>query len=226
MQGNPIMATATVPPPPLAEPPQHFVLDGVSYAQFVALTDALGERGGLRIAFDGERLELMTLSRRHERFKKLLGQLIEQLTNILRIPRESGGQMTFRNELVERGLEPDDCYWIQHALDIAGVDEWEPGVHPPPDLAAEIEVTRSRLDRPAIYARLKIPELWRFNGETLRAFVLSRGGVYKPIRFSRAFPFLRVADLTPFLLTPPPATETEIVAEFADWVREQGFPGH
>jgi hypothetical protein len=87
-------------------------------------------------------------------------------------------------------------------------------------------MTRSRLDRPSIYAKLRVPELWRFNGETLRSFALSRGGVYKPIKLSRAFPFLRVADLTPFLLMPPPATETEIVAEFAEWVREQDFPRH
>lgn len=220
------MSITSIHPPPLAEPPQHFVLDGVSYAQFVALTDALGERSGLKIAYDGERLELMTLSRRHERIKMLLGKLIDAMSLQLRIPIESGGQTTFRSELVERGLEPDQCYWIQHALDIVGVDEWEAGVHPPPDLAAEVEVTRSRLDRPAIYAKLRVPELWRFNGETLRAFALSRGGVYKLIKSSRAFPFLRVADLTPFLLTPPPATETEILIEFVEWLHEQDFPNH
>lgn len=96
--------------------------------------------------------------------------------------------------------------------------------HPPsPDLSVEVEVTRSRLDRPAICAKLKVPELWRFNGQTLRAFALSRGGIYKPIKLSRAFPFLRVAELAPFLLMPPPATETEIVGELVESVREQGF---
>ena len=52
------MTTATLAPP-VNRPLQQFVFDGVSYDQFVRLTDALGERP-YRVAYDGEHLEIMT----------------------------------------------------------------------------------------------------------------------------------------------------------------------
>lgn len=216
------MSTIVETPPQKALPPQHLVLDDIGWEQFVTITDALGERSGLRIAYDGERLELMTLSRRHERLKKLLGQLIEQLTLELGIPRESGGQTTFRNELIERGLEPDQCYWIEHAEQLVGVDDWDAGVHPPPDLAVEIDVTHSALNRSEIYAKLGVRELWRYDGQNITAFALTTGGEYAVIGKSLAFPFLEVALLQRFLETSG-KDETAIVREFVVWVRDQGF---
>ncbi len=202
-------------------PVQQFVLDGVSYDQFVALTDAFGDRSGLRVSYDGDRFEIMSPSRRHERQKKIIGRLIEQMTLELDIPMESGGQTTFRSQLVKRGLEPDECYWIQHAADILGVDDWIAGEHPPPDLAVEVDVSTSSVDRQDIYAKLGVPELWRFAGETLHVLHRSDAGDYEPAEQSRAFPFLTVADLLPFITKEPPATETDIVREFVAWLRQQ-----
>jgi Uma2 family endonuclease len=201
-------------------PVQQFVIDGVSYEQFVAFTDALGDRY-LRMSYDGVRLEIMSPSRKHERGKTLIGRLIEQLTLELDIPIESGGHTTFRNQFAERGLEPDECYWIQHATEILGVEDWKAEEHPPPDLAVEIDVSTSSVDRQAIYAKLGVPELWRFDGASLRALHLNDAGEYEPAELSRAFPFLAVADLLPFITKAPPATETEIVREFITWLRQQ-----
>jgi Uma2 family endonuclease len=164
----------------------------------------------------------MTLSRRHERLKKLLGRLIEQLTLELDIACESGGQTTFRSELIERGLEPDQCYWIQHAEQLVGVDDWDAGVHPPPDLAVEIDVTHSALNRSEIYAKLGVPELWRCDGQTPRALALNADGQYTEIVTSVAFPFLEVAAMQPFL-DARGRNETVIVREFVDWARGQEF---
>jgi Uma2 family endonuclease len=216
------MSTVVEAAPAKSPPMQHLVLGDIRWEQFVTITDALGERSGLRIAYDGERLELMTLSRRHERLKKLLGRLIEQLTLELNIPCESGGQTTFRSELVQRGLEPDQCYWVQHAEELVGVDDWDPAVHPPPDLAVEVDVTHSALNRSEIYATLGIPELWRYDGETLDALQLGADGAYSATPTSRAFPFLQVASLQPFLHSAD-RNETSIVNDFVAWVREQGF---
>jgi len=40
------------------------------------------------------------------------------------------------------------------------------GTHPP-DLAIEIDIASSSLDRLEIYSKLRIPEIWRFDGESL-----------------------------------------------------------
>lgn len=208
----------TVPNVPL----QHFVLDGVNWEEFIRISDALGTRP-LRLAYDGNRMEFMTKSHLHERRKKLLGQLVERLSDELDIPRISGGEMTIRHGGVQRGMEPDQCYWIQHAEKIADIDEWDAAIHPPPDLAIEIDVAHSSVDRQAISARLGIPELWRFDGQRLQALVLNDSGEYDDVTHSLAFPFLNVADLTPFLMREGGGTETQIMRAFADWVREQGF---
>lgn len=216
------MSTIVRSAPAKSLPLQHLVLGDIGWNAFVAITDALGDRSGLRVSYDGESLELITLSRRHERLKKLLGQLIEQMTLELGIPRESGGQTTFRSEYIQRGLEPDQCYWIQHAEQLVGVDDWKPEVHPPPDLAVEIDVTHTALNRSEIYARLGVPELWRYDGRTIDALRLDPDGEYIAIDHSLAFPFLEVASLQPFL-DETDKNETAILREFVTWLRGQDF---
>lgn len=219
------MSTAVAQPPVFNEPVQHFVLPAVSYEQFVAITDAWGERSGLRVSYDGSRLEIMTISRLHERWKKVLGDLIRLLTLELDIPMESGGQTTFRSQFVERGLEPDDCFWVQNFESILGVGEWVAGVHQPPDLAVEIVVTRGVINRQEIYSKLGVQELWVFDGANLVALQLQSDGTYLETERSTAFPFLEVAQFVPFLAMDAGISETALLKQFIAWLKNQDFPG-
>jgi Uma2 family endonuclease len=222
------MSTAPLPVPPATgsrriEPEQHFVLAGLSWEQYVAISDALPNRAGLRTAFDGSRLELMTTSSPQEWYKCLLGRIVETLTFELEYPLHSGGNTTFRREDLQRGLEADECFWIEHALEIPNHRPWDPDVDPPPDLAVEIDVTSSSVDREDIYAKLRVPELWRFDGELLQAYRRTEAGEYEPIEYSLAFPFLRVADLLPFVLSDE-RDENALIRSFLQWLREQDLP--
>ena len=60
------------------EPPQHIVLDGVSWSTYEALLRELEGRR-FRITYDRGRLEIMTVSLRHEFGKKLLGRFGEMI---------------------------------------------------------------------------------------------------------------------------------------------------
>ncbi|REJ98647.1 MAG: Uma2 family endonuclease [Planctomycetota bacterium] len=214
---------ATVLTSPATETaPQRLVLDDVTWDQYVTISDALTPQRGLRLTFDGTRLEFKTLSYRHENLKTVLGYLIATLA-FLDIDLQSGGSMTFRREDALRGFEPDQCYWFQHAREMVGVAQWDPAVHPPPDLAVETDVASSSLNRREIYAGLSIPELWRCDGKTLQASELSDAGQYKLINHSLAFPFLQVAELQRFLHADSPEAETQTIRRFRDWMREQGF---
>ena len=52
-----------------------------------------------------------------------------------------------------RGWKPDECYWTVHARgDIWGREAIDLEVDPPPDLAIEVEVSKSLLNKMAIYA--------------------------------------------------------------------------
>ncbi len=54
----------------------------------------------------------------------------------------------------------------------------------------------------AIYAKLRVPEVWRLDGGALTFHVLGADGKYTAATVSRSFPFVTPADLLGFLEAP------------------------
>src|SRR5436305_15317722 len=77
---NGVAALSTYPPSALEF--QRFLLFGITWPQYVTIADALPDRGGLRMTFDRGRLEFMTLSPLHEKYKVRLGRLLEVLAEV------------------------------------------------------------------------------------------------------------------------------------------------
>ena len=71
-------------------------------------------------------------------------------------------------------------------------------IDPPPDLAIEVDITSSSLDRQGIYAALGVPEIWRFDGESLRVYQIQADGTYMQCESSPTFPFLPLEDVVRF----------------------------
>src|SRR5437016_14392632 len=92
------------------------MLTNVSRNLLQFFRNELADRGVL-LTYDRGNLELMAPSFRHESLSAILGRFIEILTMELNIPIRSGKSTTFSREDLERGLEPDECYYIQHELD-------------------------------------------------------------------------------------------------------------
>jgi len=72
----------------------------------------------------------------------------------------------------------------------------------------------------AIYAALRVPEVWCSDGETLRVFLLSSKGTYRQSNRSKAFPFLPLTEFAQFL-TRTDLSETQLLRSFRAWVRKQ-----
>ena len=195
------------------EDEQYFLLSLVPWKAYVAFCDCLGQRN-LRVTYDRGEMEVMSLSRKHEKGKKRLGRLVEALTEELDIDIEHGGSMTCRNEDMLRALEPDECYWIAHERDVRDRDEIDLDVNPPPDLSLEIEISRSMLNRMGIYATLKVPEVWRWDEETLFVHLLTPRGTYRSSKRSKAFPFLPLDEFASFL-TRTDLSNTKLIRAFA-----------
>src|SRR5262245_34018310 len=123
------------------------VLHGVSWQPYVRVLHAFDEDRHLRITYDRGALEIMTLSPEHERSKHLIGLLIVLLAMELRMAIAGFGSMTFKRRKKLRGLEPDECYWIQHEAQMRGKRVYDPKKDPPPDLVLEVEVSRSEIGR-------------------------------------------------------------------------------
>jgi Uma2 family endonuclease len=179
----------------------------------------------LRVTYDQGELEAMTLSSEHEGAKKLLAQLIEALTAELGIERVSKGSMTFQREDLLKGAEPDECWWITNEAAVRGKKKIDPLRDPPPDLIVEVEITRSTLDRMAIWAALGVSEVWRYNGKALTFCTLSAEGVYETRERSLVLPFLRAKALQRFLRQPANVGEVQWMLSFRQWVQEQEAKG-
>ena len=82
------------------------------------------------------------------------------------------GSTTFRREDLERGFEPDACFYVQNEEHVRGKPRIGLNVDPPPDLVIEVDITSPPLDKLPIYAQIDVPEVWRCDGERLTIFEL------------------------------------------------------
>jgi Uma2 family endonuclease len=202
---------------------QRFRLSLVSWEKYEQMAAWLDGRH-VRLTYDRGELELMTTSREHEREKHLLGAFLLVVAEELGMEMEGAGSMTFKREDLDRGLEPDECYWIEHEPQMRGRKVYDQDNDPPPDLVLEVEVSRSVLDRMGIYAALQVPEVWRWDGQQLR-FCLLRKGRYVEGPVSPSFPMLATNEIVRFLQMQASFSQMKLLRAFRQWVRDQQAQG-
>jgi Uma2 family endonuclease len=207
---------STVPAPT----PQRFVLPSVTWRAYERLLRVFADRPGVRLTYDRGLLEIMTLSYEHESQSYLLARLVDVLTEELALQVNGGRSTTFKRRKRQRGLEADSCWWIANEPLVRGKDVIDLRRDPPPDLALEIDIIHSSINRLAIYARLNFPEVWRREGQTITCHLLGSDGKYAVSKVSRAIPGLVVADLAPFLNLRGQMDVNAIVRQFRAWVRQ------
>ena len=159
---------------------------------------------------------MMSPSFRHESHKGFLGKLIEAVCLIRDIPLRSGGATTHRRADLQCGLEPDECYWIEHESQMRAARELDLTVDPPPDLVVEVDVTSSSIDRIGIYRQLGVPEVWHCTAEGVRFLVLGPDGQYVTSTQSRSFPFVDPTSVMSALKAVEKIGETQAVRRFLD----------
>jgi Uma2 family endonuclease len=204
--------------------PSRFVLRGVPWNAYVLLRDA-PENYHVRMTYDRGNLEMMSPSRWHERFSKLIGRLIEAWADEFDIPIQGCGTMTLRREDLERGLEPDNCYYIQHEAVMRAKEDLDLTTDPPPDLAIEVDLGRPTIEKPALYAALGVPELWRYDRRGLHVLQLDRDGRYADAESSEALPRFPVEIAERTVSELGTASDTALVKSFRERVRNEGLPG-
>jgi Uma2 family endonuclease len=150
----------------------------------------------LRMTFDRGDLEIMSPSRKHEKISHRLGLMIHEWAMLHQIAAEGGGSTTFSRQDLLRGLEPDHCFWIANCAAVMDKDEIDLSIDPPPDLALEADVTRSSIPKLPIYQSLGVPEIWRWQSDTLEVLVLDDEGRYVTQATTKALPGfpLRLAE--------------------------------
>ncbi len=222
IQAPTTFAAPTVLPGP-APVENRIVLDGVSWDQYEQILDAMGERR-IRLTYDRGTLEIMTVSSPHEWWKFRFCLALQLLGTGLAMKVQTYGSMTNRREDVERGLEPDLCVYVRNADRMVGPRMIDLNRDPAPDLAIEIDISRSSLNRLGIYAALNIPEVWRFDETTLHVYGLRPDATYEGRAQSLSFPALPMPEFLAFLQQTQTLNDSEFIPACLEWVRQNVLP--
>jgi Uma2 family endonuclease len=217
--------TPVAPVPPLAVRPvppveNRLLLRHIAWPAYRVIADAFtGVK--VRITYDRGTLEIMTKSGTHETWKSFIGRLIFALAEEVDQAIRGCGEMTCRRDDLQRAVEPGDCFYLPNEPRMRGKLEIVLGVDPPPDLMLEIEISRSAVARLPIFAALGVPEIWCFDGETVRFLNLSANGDYVAVERSRYFPFLAPVDILNVLQRWGQTDDNSLVRSFRQWIRQQ-----
>ena len=200
-------------------PGQRVLLEDISWQEFEAILNELGEHRGNRVAYSQRTLEIMAPLPEHERAKVIIGDLLKALLDELDLNWESLGSTTFKREDMNAGIEPDDCFYIQNHRLMIGRDRIDLTVDPPPDLAIEIDVTSKT--QISAYEALKVPEIWRYENGNLEINLL-QAQEYVKSQTSPTFPTFPVIEgISQFVEISRTKGTSPALRAFRKWVREQ-----
>ncbi len=218
--------SSTIAAPPkidrLRDGETRIVLENIDWATYEALGDRLDGQH-VRMTYDRGKLELMTRSSRHEFYKELSGRFISDLA--FECDEVSDfrpfGETTWRRAAVARGLEADQCYYFDPAK-LAVFEGRYPDRpdDPLPDLAVEIEISNSAIDKMGAYAALGFPEVWRCNGESASFEQIGPDGGYHPVEKSRFLP-VTPEDWLQWLWDGETANMNDWRRRLSVWIRDE-----
>jgi Uma2 family endonuclease len=193
---------------------------GVRWDEYEELLDAVGEASGLRISYDDGTLQIMTLSQKHEMYSTLIERIVSLLSVALRIKVLFYGSATMRKRKKQKGVEPDACFYVLNATLVGTKEKIDFNVDPPPDVVVEVDLHHDSLSKLPIYAALGVPEVWRYDGDSLTIYHL-RDEQYVASEASQSLPLLTGAVLTEFLARSPKEDQYDILLAFEEWLKTQ-----
>ncbi|NES19216.1 MAG: Uma2 family endonuclease [Symploca sp. SIO3E6] len=202
------------------KPGSHLILNDISWTMYEKLLEVFAEHPTRRITYYKGTLELITPLPEHETYGWTLGRLVTTLSEELGLEIRGLKSTTWRSLPKATGKEADECFYIQNEALVRDKLTIDLSVDPPPDLAIEIDVTHSSLDKMAVYRELKVPEVWRWQKGKLIVNILTDTG-YVESQISMAFGSFPIKELARFMQLDPHKGENARLREFRAWVRSQ-----
>jgi Uma2 family endonuclease len=202
---------------------QRVLLRNISWETYKRLLDERGDNRVPRFAYDRGELEIMSPSTEHESIAYHIGLLVAMFAGKSGVDLYGAGSTTFDREDLERGFEPDACFYVSNAELVRGKPRIDLRLDPPPDLVIEVGITSPSLDKFTIYARAGVPEIWRHDGEKLTIFELS-GQEYSGVAESNVLPPLTSETLSRFIEESSSLDIVTWMRGVREWVRENAEP--
>ena len=179
------------------KPGSSITIPNLSWLEFENILEELGQKRNLRLAYSQKCLEIMSPSPEHERAKILISDLVKIILRVKGKSWEALGSTTFKNKIMEAGIEPDECFYLENYQAVIGKDRLDLEIDPPPDLAIESDITS--LTEISAYQGLGVPELWIYGKGKLTIYVLQEKE-YQQSSFSPNFPDLTITETIPKVL--------------------------
>ncbi|HVA46141.1 MAG TPA: Uma2 family endonuclease [Pirellulales bacterium] len=195
-------------------------LSNIDWQTYLTLRDNDDNRN-VRMTYDRGILEIMSPSKRHERVGYLLGRFIDEWTDAFSIRVQACRSMTFHRQDEERGLEPDNCYYLERVEQVLDREEIDLACDPPPDLAIEVDVKSGSRGRLPIYASLGVPEVWRWWNDGIEVYRLGRRSRYQRRDASEALNGFPVAAAAEILRDKWGSDDGQIMRAFRKLVRQR-----
>ena len=206
--------------PPLAMGEQRVVFRNLSWQGYQQILQAIGDRRSPHLIYDRGTLEITMPLEDHEFYRELIGLFIRVMVVEMGLKIKTMGCTTLVREDLDRGGEPDNAYYIQNQPRVAS-KKVNLQQDPPPDLVVEVDITHTDIDKPAFYAKLGIPEFWRFNGQIWQIYQL-QGEEYQEVEMSPTFPLVPKIKLYEFL-EQARADEVEAERSLRQWVQGANY---
>ena len=200
------------------------VYDDVPWSVYLEVEALRGENPHPKLTYDHGTLELEMASSLHELLKSIAGEFLTNYMQEFEIDYVPSGEVTIAKEVVAGSLRPDQSYFIQNYARVVGrrVDF---DSEPVPDLAIEIDLSSPRIQKASVYARLGVPEVWRWRRGSL--VVTERqpdaAGRYAYVERDRsvALPDFPLDRLAAELARSPHPEQAKAAREFRRWCRER-----
>jgi Uma2 family endonuclease len=191
-------------------------LQGITWETYKNLSDA--NESVMRLAYNQGCLEIdMSPYAAHETPNRLVEILLEIVTDCWEWNIVSGGSMTYAAESVEKGGEPDSCFYLRNLDQLpADITEIDPAIHAP-DLVVEIDITSPSVNKEELYRTRQIPEIWRYRSGTF--IVLTLQGEDYVASDSLSLPGMTATQLTELIALGRRRLRTEWRQMVRAWAR-------
>lgn len=190
----------------LADSEQRTVLQRVSWPKYEQVLARSRPDRTARFTYWRGQLEMMNSLEEHQRIQQLLETMLLAIGDELDWAIEGYKVPVLKREELQLGVEPDAAYYVQQAERMRRRQAIALEIDPPPDLILEVELSRSALNKFALYAELGIPEVWRYIGKPGKDFLQGNlfihyleGDRYREEDYGLAFPFLPTGRILEFL---------------------------
>ena len=194
------------------------LLENITWQTFKTMLAEMGSERANKISYRQGNIEIMTPLKPHESSNRLIEVFVGVLCEELGLEVNRVGSLTLTRDDLEYGAEPDSSYYIQNELLVREKENIDLAFDPPPDLVLEVEYSRPKIDKSKLYAAMGIPEFWRYNGTTLRVYILANGQ-YSETQTSPTFAAIPIKEIPRFIEESKKIGQIAVTRAFRTWVK-------